>query len=392
MSVARYTAMKTVFCGLVFFLFIDTGELKAQTPVLIDDPGFQEAARVAIDSLYNRNPDAIGRLMKPWSEDYPEHPVWLLWDAMEYWWLVLNDIYDDRHDEVLFKKMEEASTAAGKLLKRSPGHADAHIVQAVANGYIARHNANRERWLRSVRIARTAYRAHMELEESAPDLADNMLAKGLKKYYAAYLPEAYAIIKAVSWLLPDGDKPEGLKLLEIASREAVFARPEATYFLGLILLNYENEYDKAMFHFRTLVESYPNNGYYRRLLVRSLFQLNRNQAAMQEIEIAFRYWAENEFEDEQVLKEELLYWKGRILLRTGKNEEAYAAFDESYRTGYELPNRNNRSFHALSGYYAGLVAERNGDNSIARNYYRAVTQLECEPETRKNARNRMNEM
>jgi tetratricopeptide (TPR) repeat protein len=380
------------FIPLIVFIIFAGLEVKAQTPVLVNDSEFQVAARAAIDSLYNQNPGAVSDLMKPWSDSYPEHPVWYLWEAMEMWWKVLIDLHDDSHDDLLFEKMEKANEAADRLLKESPGHADAHIVKAVANGYIARQNANRERWLRSVRTARTAYQAHIELEKSAPDLSDNLFAKGLKKYYSAYLPEAYTIVRAVSWLLPDGDKAEGLELLELTSRDAIFARPEATYFLGLILLNYEEDYERAMNQFYTLVEAYPNNSYYRRLLVRALFQQRMYDAALTEIKRAMDHWQFKGYDDQPVLREEMLYWKGRILNQYGRIDEAYDAFYSGFNLGLNLPNRQMRSFHALNGYYAGLLAERRGELVTARSLYRAVSQLECEADIRKRASERMSEL
>ncbi len=380
------------FTPLIIFLFFAGLEAKAQTPVLVNDNEFQVAARAAIDSLYNQNPGAVSDLMKPWSESYPEHPVWYLWEAMEMWWKVLIDLHDDSYDDLLFEKMDKANDAADRLLRESPGHADAHIVKAVANGYIARQNANRERWLRSVRTARTAYQAHIELEKSAPDLTDNLFAKGLKKYYSAYLPEAYTVIRAVSFLLPDGDKAEGLELLELTSRDAIFARPEATYFLGLILLNYEEDYGRAMDQFYMLVEAYPNNSYYRRLLVRALFQQRMYDAALTEVKRALDHWKNMGFEDQPVLSEEMLYWKGRILNQYGRIDEGYEAFYSGFNLGLNLPNRQMRSFHALNGYYAGLLAERKGELITARSLYRAVSQLECEPDIRKRASERMSEL
>jgi tetratricopeptide (TPR) repeat protein len=380
------------FLLLIIFVFAALSDLKGQTPVLVNDKDFQVAARAAIDSLYNQNPAAVADLMKPWSDRYPEHPVWYLWEAMETWWVVLIDLYDESRDDLLFEKMEQANEAAERLLREAPGHADAHIVQAVANGYVARQNANRERWLRSVRTARNAYQSHIELEKSAPDLKDNLFAKGLKKYYSAYLPEAYTIVRAVSWLLPDGDKAEGLELLELTSRDAIFARPEATYFLGLILLNYEADYERAMNQFYTLVNAYPNNSYYRRLLVRALFQQGQYDSALAEAEKALEHWNSNGFSDNPVLSEEMYYWRGRIYNLHGRTEEAYDSFFSGFHLGLNLPNRQMRSFHALNGYYAGLLAERKGESVRARSFYRAVTQLECEPDVRKRAADRLSNL
>jgi len=381
-----------IILTIILFLLAAQEQVTAQSPELIRDPEFQIAAKAAIDSLYNRNPEAISELMKPWSEQYPDHPVWLLWEAMDVWWVVLTDLYDESQDDKLFDIMDKADSAAQNLLSQDPGHADGHIIRAVANGYIARQHANRERWVRSVRTARTAHRAHMRLEETAPDLADNLLAEGLKLYYSEYLPEAYTLVRAVSWLLPSGDKQEGLRLLEITSNDAVFARPEATYFLGTILLNYEQDYNGAMSRFRSLVDEYPNNSYYRRLLVRTLFQQRRYSLADEEIEKALSHWNRKGLANLNVMSEELFYWRGRISMQRGDHHQAYEDLTESYRMGMKLPDRKKRSFHALSGFYAGIAAERINDITSARNFYRAVTQLECEPDTRSEAKKRMDRL
>ncbi len=358
-------------------------------PELIRITHFQEDAARGIDSLYNSKPDAAREVIGEWIERYPDHPVWLLWDAMEQWWVVLNDLHDTSNDDLLFEKFEKADKAAEQLLEIYPEHADGHIVRAVANGYIARHNANRRRWVRSVRVGRTAHQAHTRLAEVLPELADNKLAEGLKLYYSAYLPENYRSVRAVSWLLPDGDREKGLELLEETSRDAIFARPEASYFLGFILLNYENDQEKALTLFRTLSERYPDNAYYRRLLARTLFELRLYRELIVEVDSSLEYWEQNGLSNGDVLKEELHYWKGKSLMRSGRLSEAHEHLVESYRIGRELPNRPERTFQALSGFYAGLTAERLGDISAARNFYRGVTQLDNEPEIRREARNRL---
>lgn len=383
--------MRLIFS--VFFLFLSViAELNAQTPVLVTDQQFQIATQSAIDSLYNRNPEAAREILKPWSEAHPDHPVWQLWDAMEFWWLILTDLYNESYDKEFFRKMELADQAAAGLLRKSPDHPDGHIIRAVANGYSARQHANRNRWLQSVRTARTAQKAHSSLSHAAPDLADNLFAEGLKQYYAAYLPEAYPVVRAVSWLLPSGDKREGLKLLEQTSRDAVFARPESIYFLGVILLNYEHEYAKAVTRFNELVDYYPNNSYYRRLLVRTLYQQRKNQVAAEMIESTLQHWNKMDFEDRDVTAEELLYWRGRIQMRYGDYEDALKSFEESYQIGFTLPNQKKRAFHALSGYYGGITAERTDDFNSARNFYDAVIQMECEDEVRKRAKERLKEL
>lgn len=383
--------MKSIFLYL-FLLFAVTGRAPAQPPVLIDRPDFQQDARAAIDSLWNRKPEAARLLMEPWSGRYPDHPLWTLWEGMELWWEVLNDLHDGRRDEEFFRKMEQADHQAVQVLRRKSDHADALVVRAVANGYIARHLSNRNRWVRSIQTARVAMQAHSALAEIRPDLEEVYFAEGLKMYYSAYLPDAYPVIRAVSWLLPSGDREKGLDLLRSSSRGAVFARPEATYFLGNILLNYEKKYEEALHHFQKLTELYPDNGYYRRLLVRTLFRQQLDREAEAEIDRTLDYWRQHSFSDLDLVREELLYWKAHLHLRRGEYRSAHELFRQGFQAGEVLPDRENRQFHILSGYYSGITAEWSGDLEEARGWYRKVIDLKGEPDTRKQARKRLEEL
>ncbi|MEX0770865.1 MAG: hypothetical protein WD035_09040 [Balneolaceae bacterium] len=377
---------------LLVILFVSNQKLQAQTPVLIKDAQFQTAAKAAIDSLYNRNPEAAEDLLKSWKDSLPNHPVWPLFEAMDFWWIVLTDLFDESHDEKLFDMMKQADLKAVELLAQEPGHPDGLIVRAVANGYIARHLSNRDQWMKSILTARKAHSAHVQLGDAAPDLADNLLAEGLKKYYAEYLPEAYPLVRTVTWFLPEGDKQEGLALLEETSRKAVFARPEALYFLGNILLNYEQEYSRAIRYFHQLVSWYPNNSYYRRLLVRAMFQQGEYHQGERTIRETLAYWKAHELPDDQVLREEMLYWRGRINMRLARYEEAYGNFQQSFELGRDLPGTGRRSFHVLSGYYAGVSAERRNQLNTARTFYEAIDQYEAEPDVRRRARERLSEL
>ncbi|MEX2601478.1 MAG: tetratricopeptide repeat protein [Balneolaceae bacterium] len=380
------------FLIFVILLWAIPIALPAQMPVLVEDPEFRQAAQAAIDSLYNRKPEAAQELLKPWMNDLPDHPLWTLFDAMDYWWVVLTDLFDESHDDELMARMNRADSEASELLDREPDHPDGWIIRAVATGYMARQLSNRNRWLPSIYTARKAQHAHSRLGEVAPNLVDNLFAEGLKKYYAAYLPEAYPVVRAVSWLLPSGDKEEGLRLLEITSREAVFARPEATYFLGNILLNYEEEYNRAVPYFSELVDRYPDNSYYRRLQVRALFHQGAGYLAEQAIRDAVAHWERHSLPDMDVMKEELLYWSGRIKMRDRQYQAALEELKESFELGKSLPNTTNRSLHLLSGYHAGIAAERLQDRDAARSYYEAILEMDAEQDVRRRARDRLRDL
>ncbi|WP_069132615.1 tetratricopeptide repeat protein [Rhodohalobacter halophilus] len=376
-----------LFIGSVLFLGIDPAA--AQIPVLIQDETFEEDAKQAIDSLYNRNPDAARDLLSGWIEQYPEHPLWILWDGMELWWNILNDLHNTEYDEHFFNVMKRADYEAGQLLKQHPDHPDALIIRAIATGYTARHHSNREEWLTAANIGRRAYQAYSRLMEVVPNLPDNDFAEGMKSYYAAYIPESYAAVRAVSWFLPDGDKQHGLEMLKSASEKGVFARPESTYFLGNILLNYEKRYEEALSYFLSLTERYPANSYYKRLYIRTLSQLNRYRDV---IVFSDQLEQDGELEQNPVLKEEIYYQKGIAHYRSGEVDEALEAFQTAHQTGINLPNSSKRPIYSLSAYYAGRSSERMNLPEQAADYYQRVVESDSSRETKSRARDRLKEI
>ena len=364
----------TVFFLSLLFLTGSSGVAFAQgtPPELINDEEFRPVAQAAVDSVYNFNFEAADNLLKPWKKEYPGHPLWMLIDAMQMWWQVLSDLEDTSHDEEFFYKMKRADYEASRLLRKDSKHADGLIVKAISNGYVARQYANRDEWLNSISSARKALSAHEYLLELQPGLIDLKLAEGLKLYYLAYLPEAYPVVKTVSWAMPEGNKDKGLEYMRDAAENAIFARAEATYFLGNINYNYQDDYDEAVTYFEELYRNYPHNNYYARMYVGSLYKMGRYDTALKIIENSLIRWQNNDLPHGDVLKEELLTWKGRILNRQSNHARAIEAFQEAFQAGESLPNTKHRSFYVASGYYLGKLHHDRSSYSEARKYLSKV--------------------
>ena len=373
----------------VLVVFLIPQQADAQTKVLIDDMEFRADAQAAIDSLYNRNVEGTYRVLQSWIQKYPDHPIWSLWEGMELWWTVLEDLSDKSKDDEFFHVMRRSDHLAGELLRKESDHPDALIIRTVANGYVARHHANREQWLTSANIGRRAYQAHQRLIEVYPELPDNEFAEGLKLYYSAYMRDNFSFVRTISWFLPDGSRPEGLESLRTASIEGVFAGPEASYFLAYILLNYENRAADSQIHFRNLVNRYPDNGYFRRLHVRTLFNMQQYRQVVQASTDAIDHWEEHSPPQGDVMKEELYYWKGRAHYRNGQLERALHSFKESITLGENFSNLDERQFRALSAFYAGRTSERLNKKEEAKDYYRLAANQSVHKEARSEARNRL---
>ncbi len=379
-----------ILCGTI--LAIAAGTSRSQTPELINDKEFRPLARAAVDSIYNFNFEAAEELLQPWQKRYPDHPLWMLMESMTFWWKVLSDLEDTSHDERFFYLMKRTDYEASRLLNEKSSHADGLIIKAVSNGYIARQYANRNEWLESINRARRALSAHEYLRELHPALADLKLAEGLKLYYSAYLPEAYPIVKTVSWFLPEGDKQEGLRYLRVAADSAIFARAEATYFLGNINYNYEKEFEKAARHFYQLYRKYPNNNYYARILVKSLYRMDQYEEALEVIEESVARWEREELPYQLVLKEELLNWKGRILEKKNEKSAATASLIESFKASEQLPRPKYRSFRVVSAYYLGQLHFEGGQTSEARYFLETAKSAKVEKEYQERAAQLLNKI
>lgn len=358
---------------LVFVtLLVLPGLAKAQLPELINNSDFRADAQAAVDSIYNFNSQAADALLEPWKNQYPEHPLWILTDGIQLWWQILSDLENESRDDEFFEQMKRADYEASRLLQQDRGHADGLIIKAISNGYVARQYANREEWVWSVTEGREALRAYNYLLEQQSDLADLKLAEGLKLYYSAHIPEAYPITKTVSWALPDGNKQEGLRLLNEAAEEAIFAQAEAVYFLGNISFFYEDNYRDAIRYFNLLYERYPRNNFYVRIYVKSLFRQKNYETALNVIEKSLQRWREYDYPFLHVLEEELLTWKGRILTRSGRTAEGIDSFKSALEAGKNLPNADQRLFRATAAYHLGRLYYQSGDYEQARNHLQQV--------------------
>lgn len=396
--VKRINLLKTLFTsGSIAFLTLFwagvSPVLHAQTPELINNAEFRSDARTAVDSMYNFQFEGAQKVLRPWKNKYPGHPMWTLIEGVEVWWSVLSDLETTTRDEQFFNIMARADYESSRLLRENSRHADALLVKAISNGYMTRHYSNRGRWAPQMNRARKAYNAYQYLLELQPGSPDLLLAEGIKMYYSAHLRENYPLVNTVSWFLPEGDKQKGLEYMRMAADSAVFARAEAIYFLGNVHFNYEKNYGRAAGYFETLYEKYPNNNYYVRLLVKNYYRMKRYDDAMHVIGEAMHRWEDQGLPYLDVVTEELMTWKGKILYeKQDLPGKAAGAFEQAFKAGERLPKTEHRSLHAVSGYYLGRIMLGRGDREQAIFYLEHIRNSKADSEYRKRAGRLLNEI
>ncbi len=344
-------------------------------PSLMMDEAFIRDVRAAIDELYNRDLDAALDKLSIWRSAWPEHPVWPMWKALDAWWPILIDLENTTYDEAFLQKAEKALEASENILAMDPNHMDALIVRSVMNGQIARYYSNRHRWYRSFLHGRRALRDFFRLEDEHPEMPDMQFGLGMYRYFTAFLVEEYTIARTIRWMLPSGDRAEGLERLAIAADSSVFVEPEATYFLGHIYLHFESQPDKALGHLRDLYHRYPSNSYYRRLYIRSLYQLSLYSDALAAIEESLDHPFHPDTHESLTMREDLFTIRGLIrYYHLADFRLAESDFLEAVSHAEKLTPFAERTNLIVSLYYLGQISIRNDRRDMARFYFsRAAT-------------------
>lgn len=380
----------SVIAILLIFSFVSAGTTRAnhdtgissinQPGVVVDSESillndrFIEEAREAIELLYNREYEASVEQLSHWKEQYPEHPIWLLWRALDAWWPVLVDLEDDSNDDTFLTEAEKVIDLCNRLLDENEEHLDARIVRSIMYGQLARFYSNRYSWYRSFRNARRSLRDFFRIEESHPDIPDLHFGIGMYRYFAAFLVDEYTLAKPLQWMLPRGDRQEGLNRLKQAADSSIFVGPEAVFFLGHIYLHYEQQPHQALQYLRKLYHDYPDNTYYRRLYVRSLFQLQRSREANAAITESLAHWEGENRHAVHVMREDLYTIRGQLHYHHRQFKQAETAFQNAIDEAENLAPFASRSNLITSLYYLGEINIHNERPEEARFYFnRAAT-------------------
>jgi hypothetical protein len=335
-------------------------------PYLLRDPEFVADAQAAVDLVYNLEFTAARQRMAPWKQAHPDHPVWPFWEALELWWTILPDLENTSTDELFISKLREADYRSDRLLNRDRRHVDALVIKALANGFLARLHSNRESWYQSLSHARVSLNVLFRLEQLEPDLPDLQFGMGTYNYFAAYLAEEYPLVKPLAWMLPGGDREDGLSRLRMAADSSAFMIPESTYFLGHINLNYEQQYDLALHYLQTLTDRYPANGFFRRLLARAYVNTGNLEGAAVLIDSTL---TDPVFSTDLPLQEEMNAVRARIAYMHLQNDLALEKSETALTYSARLArNPNERRFGAMATWYTARAHLRAGREVEGKRY------------------------
>ncbi len=226
------------------------------------DPQVRREAKRGLDALYDMQVARADSLFRAIDARYPAHPVGPFLQGLNVWWTLLLDLPDTSHDARFLALMDEVIARCDRLLDEDADHFDAQFFKGAALGFRGRLRSNRGAWMKAAYDGKRAIDLVRAVAARVPGDEDYGFGKGLYDYYAALIPAEYPSAKAVMWMLPEGDKARGLRLLARTARAGWYVQTEAAYFLLQIHYLYEDDYGKSVRYVRWLREAHPHNPYF----------------------------------------------------------------------------------------------------------------------------------
>jgi predicted negative regulator of RcsB-dependent stress response len=182
-------------------------------------------------------------------------------DATTAWWRILINPDDTSVDDEFQRRVSAAIAASERWTARQPESAEAWFYLGAAYGARVSWRVQRKEHLAAARDGKRIKEALERALALDSGLSDARFGIGLYKYYAAIAP-AFARFFRFLFLLPGGDRQEGLSDMEAVHARGVLLRGEADYQLHWIYLWYENQPRRALELLRALTAQYPANPHF----------------------------------------------------------------------------------------------------------------------------------
>jgi len=256
--------------GLLLLMGVRTGHGQTQHSAsapdrassILNDAFVRKHGTAGLDRLYGMKSDAAEARFDKIDRRYPDHPVGPFLKGLNLWWTIMLDLTNTSHDEAFVEQMNTVIDRCDALLEENPEHFDAALFKAAAHGFLSRLHSNRRHWWKTIRNAQKAISYVQTVEEIAPERGDYVFGPGMYDYYAAILPEEYSVSQAIMWVLPDGDKERGLRLLRETATNGRYVRTEAIYFLTKVHYLYEDDFRGSRKWASKLRERHPDNPFF----------------------------------------------------------------------------------------------------------------------------------
>jgi hypothetical protein len=262
---------KILVCG-VFLLFSLNVE-KNNAQILSDTATFKIIEK-CIDDIYNFRFNEATYKCTRLNSRYPGHSaIWLL-QGMIIYWENYPMLTKSSYEKVYLEDMYNAIRLSEKKGSQEDD-SEYLLINLCARGMLLQYYSDIDNTSEIFPLAKSTYPHIRKAFKYTSSYYDFNFFTGLYNYYREAYPEAYPLYRAFAFLFPRGNKAEGIRQMQIASKHSLVLRAESYSFLAWVSANFEHDFQQATNYNRMLHELYPENIVYLSEYIRNLLLIKQ---------------------------------------------------------------------------------------------------------------------
>jgi tetratricopeptide (TPR) repeat protein len=276
---------------LRFLRFLLLAAILACVSSTVIASGYAPEAGPILQKIYSFDLDGAISDARHLEQAQPENPLGFLLEAEAVGWKIwctsaeykygFTDarhrpkLRQDQHYFELAAKVTSLAEAQLKMQDSAPLHFYAGMGQALAARLYGLRGENRNVARAGVR-AREQFLLALQLD---PNFADADFGLGLYNYYVDTLGTVAKILRFFMGI-PGGSKQDGIRQLELAIAKGDLSRQDASFYLALNSIKYDQNYERALQLITPLTKAYPSNPLFLLLRGDALAKLASNDQAI----------------------------------------------------------------------------------------------------------------
>ena len=308
----------------------------------------------------------------------PDHPIADFLYALNLIWKTIPDSNPPEFSSIE-SYLKSSIEKAELMLDMDEENTEGNFFLLMAHGLLAQYYGDQRSTFKAISEAKKAYNSVIKGLSLKDQYVEYHFSSGLYNYYREKYPELYPIYKSFVWIFRSGDKTEGIRQIEYASKYAILSNVEASHYLAFINMRLEEKPYQAIQTLNNLLERYPNNYYFKMLKLECLDmtgQMSLGYAYLQDLilvntpyvnMVAYAYGGVYAEKIEKNLRKAMSQYKSALQIGEGIEDSGY---------------------HPKSVAYAGLarISHANNDIDMAKSYYKKAKKLALSPSIKNEAK------
>lgn len=252
------------FIALLYCL--STSTINAQ---VLEDTASLNLIKKGVDYIYNFQFDKAEKIYGTISLAYTGHPIEYLFRGMITYWKNY-PLISSSPAHVSFENDLTRCIELSENEHHSSYVAEYLLIDLCARGLLLDYYANNELNMEVIPLAKETYKDVRRAFDFTSVYSDFFFFTGLYNYYREAYPDTHRLYMALAFLFPKGNKDRGVRELQIAAKNSIFLKAEASSLLSWINISFENSYQKAFDYSKSLHKLYPDNLAYQGEYIKNL--------------------------------------------------------------------------------------------------------------------------